>query len=142
MEKGRLVEKKRRLPLSRDDLERLKEAAEIGVLDIDYARWLERQILFWRVNSRPVDGALCCAFCFKRAAQVKHLVLGPASSICDSCILDGRVKKGKSKQPDQYTHCSFCFGKISAIRELAIEAGASICEECLNISYEMINSKT
>ena len=38
-------------------------------------------------HTKPsVADALCCSFCGKTAAEVRHLIIGPLVLICDECV--------------------------------------------------------
>ena len=91
--------KKVPLPCTKRDIDRLKEDADLGVLDIDYAKWVEAQAFYWREEASDLERRvkelenkyeknpdLSCSFCGKAINEIKKLIAGPAVYICNECV--------------------------------------------------------
>lgn len=107
--------------------------------------------LFWRrrqpKRESPAKPALRCSFCNKSQDEVRKLIAGPVSNICDECvdvcvdiIAHDRVaasrrmaepKAAPEPWPPSDAWCSFC-GNVAALETaLLIENRTLLCESCV-----------
>ncbi len=54
--------------------------------DVDFIDWLARWRDQARASSLPFSATLQCAFCGKSNTEVKKLIAGPTSYICNECV--------------------------------------------------------
>jgi hypothetical protein len=106
----------------------------------------------WRRSHAGVSELLSCSFCGKHQKQVKKLIAGPDTFICDRCI--GRahtvlatpgatartpiatIQRVTDAGGDRW--CSFC-GKNHQRVEAMAEAGeVRMCNECLELCDEIV----
>jgi hypothetical protein len=108
----------------------------------------------WRVPHAG-SGQLLCSFCGKHQKQVKKLIAGPDTYICDRCI--GRVRTvlatvGKTANTPTATirrvsddgrdeWCSFCGKSHLQVEAMAAAGDARICNECLDLCDEIVSDK-
>ena len=94
-----------------------------------------------------LDSRLYCSFCDKSQEQVRKLVAGPKSHICDECIevcvdiiSDDRIadtlhsQQGKLARPDTpvlTARCSLCRRPVVTQDLLAVIGRGSVCVSCI-----------
>lgn len=54
--------------------------------DVDFTDWLTDWRDQARAATRPYSATLNCAFCGKSNTEVKKLIAGPSSYICNECV--------------------------------------------------------
>jgi len=54
--------------------------------DVEFEDWLDNWREGVRAASQPFTAQLKCSFCGKSNTEVKKLIAGPTSYICDECI--------------------------------------------------------
>jgi AraC-like DNA-binding protein len=96
---------------------------------------------------------LSCSFCGRHQKQVKKLVTGPDTFICDGCITDARtvlampdaavstpvatIRRVSEEGRDEW--CGFCGKSRRSVESMAAAADARICDECLDLCIEVIS---
>jgi hypothetical protein len=107
----------------------------------------------WRGGRAGSGELLSCSFCGKNQKQVKKLIAGPDSYICDRCI--DRVHKvlaapGKTASTPVATirqmsdeardgRCGFCGKGRYQVKAIAAAGDARICNECLDLCDEIVS---
>ncbi len=89
------------------------------------------------------DKKLYCSFCGKHKSEVRKLIAGPSTFICDECvehcndILDEELQgKDHRKRPRNFgpaPECSFCGKHGNMIWRIVAGRDACICEKCIYI---------
>lgn len=106
----------------------------------------------WR-SSHARSGDLCCSFCGKHQKQVKTLIAGPDTYICDRCVgrahsvlaTDGKaastptatIRRVSDQGHEEW--CSFCGKNHRQVQAMAAAAAGRICNECLDLCDEVIS---
>ena len=107
----------------------------------------------WRRCHAGAGELLTCSFCGKHQKQVKKLIAGPNTFICDRCI--DRVHMvlaavGKTASTPTATvrqvsdqardgWCSFCGKGRHEVEAMAAAGDARICNQCLGLCDEIIS---
>jgi len=106
----------------------------------------------WRRSHAGPSELLTCSFCGKRQKQVKKLIAGPDSFICDRCIdlvhtvlatagatastPIATIQRVTDAGRDQW--CSFCGKDHHRVEAMAQAGEVGICNECLELCDEIV----
>jgi ribosomal protein S14 len=90
---------------------------------------------------------LACSFCGKRQAEVRKLIAGPKTHICDACVSDAAKTISESEPMGAITilvekqadaRCSFCGQQPKDVVRIVGVPAARICNQCLKICEEIL----
>ncbi len=98
---------------------------------------------------------LSCSFCWKSQKQVKKLIAGPGTYICDQCVSGAHAviaEPGRTASTPIATiqrvsdearaeQCSFCGKNRHQVAAMASTGDARICNECLELCDEIMDEE-
>jgi ClpX C4-type zinc finger len=105
----------------------------------------------WRSVHAGV-GELMCSFCGRHQKQVRKLIAGPDTFICDRCVEHvhtvlatpgttvstqvATIRQVSDADRDEW--CSFCGKSHHRVEAMAAAANVRICTECLDLCDEVV----